>query len=178
VSKQKRDWLIVGTPHKDAADTNLLRLLLGGKHAFDAVAALATHRQVMPTAAMDASLAVTNMPRDQLEHAGNMISLNYAAKLIIGESVGDDMKELIVAWYERQLAAKKTGRGRPATNPVRNFAVVWEIIERRIREPRAQQKAIVFDVAKEYGIERSQIYKLLEDVPVEQIIEAGNRSES
>ena len=156
----------------ETVDINILRLILGGKHAVRAAGDLAKHRRdMLPSAAIDASLTIAGMPRDALEEIGTLIILYHAARLANGETVGDQMRELIVLWYERQRSGKK-GRGRPS-NTLKECAVQWEVIERIIREPNARRKAIVADVAQKYGLKRSRVYGLIKSVPIKQILSAA-----
>jgi hypothetical protein len=85
-----------------------------------------------------------------------------------GEPVCQRMRELIVIWYEWQRRRTKK-KGRPA-DTTRDFGVIWGVIEQLIYHPHRQKKVVIADVADKYGMKRSRVYKLMEGVPVEDIL--------
>ena len=128
----------------------------------------------MPSVAIDRSLEMASLPI--LQDMAERIVWAYTARLCAGGAVDDRMRELIMVWCDRRLRGKAKGRPTNANaNAVRDMAVQWAIIEQSIRRPSDQQKAIIGDVAKKYGLKRSQVYKIIEPVPVQEFLSKGRR---
>jgi hypothetical protein len=150
---------------REHIDIILLCLILGGNLALQAINDLVKRSPpgLPPSAALDLSLE-----HRLTEETGNLIVLYYAARLAVGEPVCQRMRELIVIWYEWQRRRTKK-KGRPA-DTTRDFGVIWGVIEQLIYHPHRQKKVVIADVADKYGMKRSRVYKLMEGVPVEDIL--------
>jgi hypothetical protein len=155
----------------EVADINILRIALGGRYSLTAVSDLSKHRRdMLPSRVMEHTLEVAKIPI--LEKIANLIVLYHSARLANGEPIDERMRELIIAWYERCWRGKT--RGRP-TNNVKEMAVQWEVIEQSMQRPTDQRKVIVADVANKFGLQRSQVYKLIKQLPIEQILQESRR---
>jgi hypothetical protein len=108
---------------------------------------------------------------DFAEHPGllkyaEQIVLNHTMRAVDGDPVDEVMRELIYAWCKKRLDTLAGNRepGR-RTNPVKEFAVVWTLVQRLMANPQRKREALIAEVCQEFGLTRRRVFQLLEKLP-------------